>query len=64
MNSRILEKPPQPGWLRACPRCRRWFALRLEAKRHDPVAGYLRVFRCRYCGEETIFADRHPPAAL
>jgi hypothetical protein len=63
MNSRILAKPPQPGWLRVCPRCRRWFALCL-AQRHDPPEGRLRVFRCRYCGEETRFADRHPSGAV
>jgi len=59
-RSDILADPPDPGMLRICRRCRRWFALRLQSKQPDAKAGTLRIYRCKYCGAKTIYADHHP----
>jgi hypothetical protein len=64
MHDAILQTPPQPGWLRICPHCLRWFALRLLMEKADPVLGRVRRFRCASCGRETVFAERLPPGAI
>jgi hypothetical protein len=64
MMAPILPRPARPGWLRICPACRRWLALRFRAERTDPLCDRIRVYRCSACGKETAFAARHPRGAL
>lgn len=60
----ILAEPPRLGTCRVCDRCRAWFALVKIAEREDAVTGSVTTYRCRKCGAETQFAERHPPGAV
>jgi predicted RNA-binding Zn-ribbon protein involved in translation (DUF1610 family) len=63
-NSNILSHPPQPGWMRQCPRCGKWFALQFASRRKHELVGAVSVYRCAKCGCESEFAERHPPNAV
>ena len=60
----ILKKPPGPGFLRSCPACGKWFALKPTQTQQHPTYGNLRSFRCKFCGNETTFAQKLPPRVL
>ena len=60
----ILAEPLQPGFSRICPHCLRWYALKFVRERPDKTAGTIRTWRCRYCGQETEFAESHPDEAV
>jgi hypothetical protein len=64
MRSTIVARLPKPGWLRACPACRRWLTLRLVRRASDPHVGSLRIYRCAACSTEVTFAARRPPGTL
>jgi hypothetical protein len=64
MRDHILPEPPGPPAFRVCPTCRRWFALQLERKKPDEIAGKLKTYRCKYCGAEVTYAASHPPHAV
>jgi hypothetical protein len=60
----VLKKPPKPGFLRSCPKCGKWFALKLTQTLPDPMYGSLSSFLCKFCGKETTFAENRPPRVL
>ena len=43
-----------------CPKCRRWFALRLVRSANDKVMGKVRYYRCRRFGLEVSVAEGPP----
>lgn len=60
----LLSKPPGPGWMRKCPQCRRWFALKYQETSINDQGVRVKVFGCRSCGAQIEFAKRHPPKAV
>ena len=56
----LLSSPLQPGLLRICPRCQKWFALRFVASEPDVNYGKLKQYRCRSCEQVTVFAAELP----
>lgn len=64
MTTGIVEKPLGVDWLRTCPACGMRRALVFTEKRHNELGQELTVYRCKSCGAETEFADRHPPGTI
>lgn len=63
-TSSLLKQPLQPGLLRACPSCRRWFALKHLASRKDPSVGKVCTYRCNHCSKTVEYAQYFPPNAV
>lgn len=63
-KSEILAEPLQPGGLRICLKCGRWFALTFEMERPDELLGEIRVYRCQYCNAKVEFAESLPKGVI
>jgi hypothetical protein len=61
---RILPNPPGPSIFRVCEGCRRWFALQLQVKKPDRIAGTLSTYKCKHCGVTVTYAAEHPSSAV
>jgi len=47
-----------------CPNCRKWFTLKHVSTREDKLAGRIYLYRCKKCGKEIEYAERHPPGVV
>jgi hypothetical protein len=52
---------PPLGMLRACPTCRRPFALRRTRRWLRPGGDWLLAFTCRFCGHRVTQPEAGPP---
>ena len=64
MKDSILPHPPNHGIARKCPSCGKVLALKLVEKYKDKNGIVITTYKCRKCGEETEFSDKHPPGAV
>jgi hypothetical protein len=64
--TRIVAYHPSSdvGLFRTCPKCRKWFALRLVESVHHKVMGEVRTYRCKRCGHEVTLTDGPPNYCL
>ena len=60
----ILAEPLQPLLSGRCDKCRRLFALKLVKEEPSKISGTVSTYRCKHCGHEQVFAERHPPGAV
>jgi DNA-directed RNA polymerase subunit RPC12/RpoP len=60
----ILAEPLQPPLSGRCAKCRRLFALKFVKEEPSKISGTISTYRCKHCGHEQVFAERHPPGAL
>jgi DNA-directed RNA polymerase subunit RPC12/RpoP len=60
----ILAEPWQPSLSGRCDQCRRLFALKLVKEEPSKISGTVSTYRCKHCGHEQVFAERHPPWAV
>lgn len=63
-NFGILEQPLQPGFFRQCIKCLRLFAIELVDEKESELSGNVRTYRCKHCGHDQVFAERHPPGVV
>ena len=63
-HSTILPQPLSPGYLRICLHCQRWYALEFCREEPHPLAGKLRIYRCKYCNRDSTYATQHPRGAI
>lgn len=60
----ILERPPQRWWWNICSHCRSQRTLVILREETDELYGIRRIFRCKKCGEETVFVDELPEGCV
>jgi hypothetical protein len=60
----ILAEPLQPPISGRCDKCRRLFALKLVHQEPSKISGEISTYRCKHCGHEQVFVERHPPGAV
>ncbi|MEN1680982.1 MAG: hypothetical protein AAGJ46_15440 [Planctomycetota bacterium] len=60
----ILAEPLDAGSFRQCLECGRWFALERIATATTDDGRKLETYRCKRCGAEFRFVDRHPDGAI
>jgi DNA-directed RNA polymerase subunit RPC12/RpoP len=60
----IVESPLDPGPLRRCPECRRWFGLEPVKPEPPPAPDAPPRYRCHRCGGTFEVAKPFDPRAL
>jgi hypothetical protein len=60
----ILAEPLQPPLSGRCDKCGHPSSFELVKKEPSKISGTVSTYRCKHCGHEQVFAERHPPGAV